>query len=42
MDVAGVGIDDLADGPSRDAYEAGYTPREYARERLTEEGFLEL
>ena len=36
---AGLGIEDLADGPSWDCWNDGYTPREYAYERLTEEGF---
>ena len=37
--VCGLGLDDLADGPSWDCWEAGYAPAEYARERLEEEGF---
>ena len=37
--IAGLGIDDLADGPSWDAWENGCTPREYVLERLEEEGF---
>ena len=37
--VAGVGIDDLADGPSRDAFDAGDTPGEYVDERLAYGGF---
>ena len=40
--VAGVGIDDLPDGPSRDAFEAGDTPGEYVDERLAAEGFPHL
>ena len=37
--IAGIGIDDLADGPSWDAWADGYTPAEYAHERLEKEGF---
>jgi hypothetical protein len=37
--IAGIGIDDLADGPSRDCYNDGFTPIEYAEERLLDEGF---
>lgn len=37
--IAGVGIDDLADGPSWDSWASGATPREYAEERLADEGF---
>jgi hypothetical protein len=37
--LAGVGIDDLADGNSYDAYEDGVSPKEYALDRLREEGF---
>ena len=37
--ISGLGIDDLADGPSRDAFDDGYSPEEYARERLEDEGF---
>ena len=40
--VAGVGIDDLADGPSFDAFEAGDTPGEYVDDRLAEAGFPHL
>tara|TARA_R100001015_G_C4569311_1_gene127662 strand:+ start:393 stop:587 length:195 start_codon:yes stop_codon:yes gene_type:complete len=32
----GVGLDDLADGPSRDAYNDGLTPLEYVTEILPE------
>ena len=32
--TAGVGIDDLADGPSFDAFEAGDTPGTYVSDRL--------
>lgn len=35
----GVGIDDLADGPSWDAWNDGLSPAQYLRERLEEEGF---
>lgn len=38
-ELAGVSIDDLADGPSRDAFDDGATPAEYARELLENEGF---
>jgi hypothetical protein len=37
--TCGLGIEDLADGPSWDAWSDGCTPREYVRERLEEEGF---
>ena len=37
--LCGLGIDDLADGPSYDCWSGGYTPAEYARERLEDEGF---
>lgn len=37
--IAGLGIEDLADGPSWDCWEAGYSPREYVLERLEDEGF---
>jgi len=37
--ISGLGIEDLADGPSYDAWESGSTPREYVIDRLTEEGF---
>lgn len=36
---AGVGIDDLADGNSYDAWNDGASPDEYVREKLAEEGF---
>lgn len=39
MSVAGVGIDDLADGMSRDAWRDELTPREYATDQLENEGF---
>jgi hypothetical protein len=32
----GVGMNDLADGPSRDAYDDGLTPRDYAFGTLPE------
>lgn len=35
----GLGVDDLADGPSWDAWNDGLTPAEYGRSRLYEEGF---
>lgn len=37
--IAGIGIEDLADGPSWNAWNDGVSPREYAIERLAEEGF---
>jgi hypothetical protein len=37
--IAGLGIDDLADGPSWDRWEDGCPPREYVLERLEDEGF---
>lgn len=37
--IAGVGIDDLPDGPSHDAYTSGASPYDYAFERLVEEGY---
>ena len=40
--TAGVGIDDLADGPSFDAFEAGDTPGTYVSDRLAYEGFPSL
>jgi hypothetical protein len=40
INTVGVGIDDLADGPSYDCWESDMTPAEYAIERLTEEGLL--
>jgi len=40
--TVGLGIDDLADGPSRDAFEAGDTPGAYVSDRLAEEGFPSL
>lgn len=37
--AAGIGIEDLADGPSYDCWADGYSPAEYVTERLEEEGF---
>lgn len=37
--LSGVGIDDLADGPSRSCYNSGMSPEEYATQQLEEEGF---
>lgn len=37
--IAGLGIDDLTDGPSHDSWESGMTPQEYVEERLAEDGF---
>ena len=39
MNIAGVGIDDLADGMSIDAWSDELTPREYAIDQLENEGF---
>jgi hypothetical protein len=39
LSVAGVGIDDLGDGPSWDSWASGMSPSEYVGERLAEEGF---
>lgn len=39
MSLAGVGIEDLSDGPSRDAYNDETTVREYVYNRLDEDGF---
>ena len=36
---AGVGIEDLADGPSFDCWQGEYSPEEYAEEQLYSEGF---
>lgn len=38
-EISGVGIDDLADGPSWDSWNAGLDPTEYVYDRLEEEGF---
>ena len=40
--LCGLGIDDLPDGNSYDAYDDGMTPREYAESVLDEEGFFDL
>lgn len=37
--IAGLGIDDLPDGNSWDAWESGCSPEAYAYERLEDEGF---
>ena len=37
-DIAGIGVDDLTDGPSYDSWEAGYSPCEYVLERLKDAG----
>ena len=37
--IAGLGIDDLADGPSYDSWADDVDPRDYAIERLEEEDF---
>jgi hypothetical protein len=37
--IAGVGIDDLSDGLSVDAWREEWTPHEYAIERLENDGF---
>ncbi len=39
LDIAGVGIEDLADGNSYDAWSSGATSRDYAVMMLEEEGF---
>ena len=39
LSKAGVGIDDVPDGPSRAAYDDGVPASEYVDERLEEEGF---
>lgn len=39
MRIAGIGIDDLADGLSADAWRDETTPKEYAIEQLENEGF---
>lgn len=39
VSIAGVGIDDLSDGMSADAWRDGLTPREYALDQLESEGF---
>lgn len=37
--ICGLGLDDLADGPSYDAWDDGTPPAEYAQDRLLDEGF---
>ena len=37
--ISGLTLDDLADGPSWDAWNDGVPPREYAEELLSNEGF---
>ena len=37
--IAGIGIDDLPDGNSWDAWDNGETPSEYVREKLDSEGY---
>lgn len=37
--ICGLGSSDLADGPSRDSFNSGESPEEYARALLEEEGF---
>jgi len=37
--IAGVDLDALGDGPSRDSYGTGVTVREYCWERLDDAGF---
>tara|TARA_R100000664_G_scaffold31691_1_gene45590 strand:+ start:736 stop:924 length:189 start_codon:yes stop_codon:yes gene_type:complete len=39
MNIAGVGIDDLSDGMSVDAWSDELTPKEYATDQLENEGF---
>jgi len=39
LEIAGLGIDDLPDGNSYDAWQAGGDPRDYATEQLAEDGF---
>jgi len=39
LGIAGIGIDDLADGPSYDAWFAEMTPEAYADELLAENGW---
>jgi len=39
LEIAGLGIEDLADGNSYDAWSDGGDPRDYAIERLAEDGF---
>lgn len=37
--ISGLSINDLADGPSYDAFEDGASPQEYALDLLGDEGF---
>ena len=37
--ISGVSINDLADGASRDAFDDGVSPEDYAEELLANEGF---
>jgi len=37
--IIGLGLDDLPDGPSHDAWSDGVPPEEYAHDQLAEEGF---
>ena len=37
--IAGLSLDDLADGPSSDAWADGVSPREYVYTILNDEGF---
>jgi hypothetical protein len=37
VQTVGLGIDDLADGPSYDSYDAGVTPRAYVRRQIRAE-----
>jgi hypothetical protein len=39
LETIGLGLDDLADGPSYDSYDAGVTPRAYVRQQIRAEGF---
>ena len=39
MSICGLTSSDLADGPSRDAYDSGESPRSYALQLLEDEGF---
>lgn len=39
ISIAGLGIEDLADGPSWDSWNDGMSPQEYAEEQLVNESF---
>lgn len=39
LSLAGVGLSDLADGPSYDSWADEMSPQEYAEELLADEGF---